>query len=1021
MRPLKLVMSAFGPFAGTQEVDFRELESRSFFLIHGPTGSGKTTILDAICFSLYGDTSGSQREGRQMRSDHADLSTATDIIFDFGLGSELYRIKRSPDQERPKKKGEGTTVMRAEATLWKRTGLAGDSEEGRVLASGWEKVTEAVERLIGFKSSQFRQVVILPQGEFRRLLTADSKDRQAILETLFRAEFYRRVEESLKTAAKELKDSLLQAAEQKKWVLQEAGADTVEELKERLEKDREEINTISEAAENSKKAVNEAQERLNVGIQASEKLKEKKEAGAAHAELEGRQEEMQAKREGLARARRAAALTDADKSLKTRLKEAEGAGIDLTAKKEELISTRELKGAAEKKLAEEKGKEALRKAADREVSLLEDLTERVSLLSEARRAAAEVEKRHKEALAGRDGAREQLAVIQGEIEIKGSRQGEAVREAATVPALEAASREADQASQRRNNLEVLRMELDGIQKALSGSQRTLQQAETDFAGAREELNNLRELWNRGQASILAGGLTKGTPCPVCGSLDHPSPAAGEGKIPSEEAIKLKVQAQSALELARDAARENLNILVNKNTAIESNIRVLEQELGPRAGVERIILLETAKKVGEDWGRAKTTAEKLPALAAEIQSLKEREKVAQERLGDLEEALQKAVSDLGSHRAVAQERESSIPEGLRAPDALRLTRLKAIEVRDRLAEDFEKARKAAEEAARRLVKCETAVSGALAVYNAASIQAEKEGQFFRARLEEAGFKYREEYEAAIKSGAEIESLERHIKNFDESRGAARERLERAASAAAGLSDPDIDSLAGDFKKTEESRDQLLRTETQLRVRIRHEEGWLEKISGLEKSHKEIEARYSVLGHLSEVANGKNRYGLTFQRFVLGALLDDVLVAATLRLQLMSRGRYHLQRTMDRARSNAAGGLDLEVFDTYTGVARGVSTLSGGETFLASLSLALGLADVVQSYSGGIHLDTIFVDEGFGTLDPESLDFALRALIDLQKGGRLVGIISHVPELRERIDARLELRAGERGSIAGFKLS
>jgi len=170
----------------------------------------------------------------------------------------------------------------------------------------------------------------------------------------------------------------------------------------------------------------------------------------------------------------------------------------------------------------------------------------------------------------------------------------------------------------------------------------------------------------------------------------------------------------------------------------------------------------------------------------------------------------------------------------------------------------------------------------------------------------------------------------------------------------------------------------------------------------------------------VAMGKNRYGLTFQRFVLGALLDDVAVAATGRLKLMSRGRYHLQRTMDRARSNAAGGLELEVFDTYTGVARGVATLSGGETFLASLSLALGLADVVQSYAGGIHLDTIFVDEGFGTLDPEALDFALRALIDLQKGGRLVGIISHVPELKERIDARLEVQPAEKGSTACFRL-
>ncbi|MHB8984795.1 MAG: SbcC/MukB-like Walker B domain-containing protein, partial [Eubacteriales bacterium] len=256
---------------------------------------------------------------------------------------------------------------------------------------------------------------------------------------------------------------------------------------------------------------------------------------------------------------------------------------------------------------------------------------------------------------------------------------------------------------------------------------------------------------------------------------------------------------------------------------------------------------------------------------------------------------------------------------------------------------------------------------------------------------------------------------------ESLGSARSRLERAAQAAEGLSEPDLDQLTLALTEAEAVWKQALTLGTQLKSLTGQENEWLKKLKELEDRLEGLEKRYSILGRVSEVANGKNKYGLTFQRFVLGALLDDVTIAATGRLKLMSRGRYHLQRTLDRARSNAAGGLELEVFDTYTGVARSVSTLSGGETFLASLSLALGLADVVQSYAGGMHLETIFVDEGFGTLDPESLDFALRALIDLQKGGRLVGIISHVPELKETIDARLEILPSDRGSVASFKLS
>jgi len=191
--------------------------------------------------------------------------------------------------------------------------------------------------------------------------------------------------------------------------------------------------------------------------------------------------------------------------------------------------------------------------------------------------------------------------------------------------------------------------------------------------------------------------------------------------------------------------------------------------------------------------------------------------------------------------------------------------------------------------------------------------------------------------------------------------------------------------------------------------------------LERTAKEIsllESRYAVVGRISEVANGRNAQGITFQRFVLVALLDDVLAAASHRLQVMSKGRFELIRARERLDQRTAGGLDLMVFDAYTGTSRPVNTLSGGESFIASLSLALGLSDVVQAYAGGIKLETIFVDEGFGSLDPESLDLAFRALIDLQKGGRLVGIISHVPELKERVDVRLEIAPSNRGSKVKF---
>lgn len=1020
MRPLKLIMTAFGPYSGTHVVDFRELGNRSFFLIHGPTGSGKTTILDAICFALYGDTSGAQRDGRQMRSAHAGPSVITSIIFDFSIGAGIYRIKRNPEQERPRRRGEGTTVMRPDAVLWKRTGTNDDSDEGKVLAAGWADVTEKVENLLGFKSSQFRQVVILPQGEFRRLLTADSKDRQAILETLFRTEFLRRIEESLKASARELQNGIRGAAEKKDLILREAKSEALAKLEDRLIKNKEERSILAGNILKSKKAAKEAQERLNSGLQAREKLEEKRNAENDLHLLESRRKEVEARRVELTGAQKASTLTDAANSLKSRLKEAAGAEKSLALRKNELFSAQELKKVCAKKLTIEKEKEPLREAAVREVARLEDLAGKVSGLTDARRKAAAAEKLYVKALHDCNQIKENLLLIQSRIEVKSKEYEKAVFAVAGIPALEAACSKGEKACGKKDNLEKLQKNLNIIRKSYEQLQNTRQQAEDNYLKAREELSCLQDAWNKGQAAVLARRLKPGMPCPVCGSLEHPSPAYGEAEVPSEQDMRAKQKGLSELEAHRDRVREQLNRIATDKETAESRERDLKQELGEKAEIELSALTATLQEIRKKLSQAIRTKESASDLTAEINSLKEKEKAYSSRLEELDEAFKKAVSSLEAAQAVVQEREASVPEELRNPEDLQTSLKEAEKKRDQLAQLYEKARNEAQDAGQSLVKAETALEGACAVLKAAVEQADNEQRAFDVRLKKAGFATLQEYEAAKRTGEEIEKLEKQIRDYDERMRAAGERLERAVQTAEGFAEPDIEGLVGTLAEAEKIRDECLKSEARINEVIRQEEAWLTVLREIEKDLKVMEEKYTVLGHLSDISNGKNRYGLTFQRFVLGALLDDVLLAATRRLQLMSRGRYHLQRTLSRARSNAAGGLDMEVFDTYTGMARSVATLSGGETFLASLALALGLADVVQSYAGGIHLDTIFIDEGFGALDPETLDFALRALIDLQKGGRLVGVISHVPELKERIDARLEICSSERGSTASFKL-
>ncbi|MDW7675198.1 MAG: AAA family ATPase, partial [Bacillota bacterium] len=289
MRPLKLAMSAFGPYLDRQVLDFKELKDKSIFLIHGPTGSGKTTIVDAMCFALYGDTSGAEREGKEMRSHFVEPDTITEVELEFALGAEQYRIKRVPEQERAKKRGEGTTLQTAEATLWKRTGIEDKAAEGIVLAEGWRPVTEAVEGLLGFNSSQFRQVVVLPQGQFRKLLMADSREREHILEKLFQTELYSRIERFLKEEAKKLSKAIEEQRSQYEWWLsKEAQYENLNALKDGLIRHQGELREISQLFLEKQALFNKAQEDLSIGKQVKEKYLEKAAAQVELADIEAK-------------------------------------------------------------------------------------------------------------------------------------------------------------------------------------------------------------------------------------------------------------------------------------------------------------------------------------------------------------------------------------------------------------------------------------------------------------------------------------------------------------------------------------------------------------------------------------------------------------------------------------------------------------------------------------------------------------------------------------------------------------
>ncbi|MFA7467801.1 MAG: SMC family ATPase, partial [Desulfotomaculaceae bacterium] len=894
MRPLKLGMSAFGPYAGSQMLDFTALGQRNFFLIHGPTGAGKTAILDAMCFALYGDTSGARRDGRQMRSDHADLTVATEVEFDFAVGMELYRVRRNPEQERPKKRGAGTTVMQGNATLWKRTGVVEPDEEGAVLATGTSKVTEAVESLLGFRSEQFRQVVMLPQGEFRQLLTASSTERQQILETLFHTELYHRIEIFLKDAAKDLREQIEELTRRKSWLLQESKAPAHGDLEERNEQHKKRLDELAGLIITATGAVQEARDRYAQGHRIQAVLVEQKSAAKVLLDLETKAAGIEEKRLALTGARLALNIVAAENSLATRHSDVQRAQKNYLLKTQAQEQATATKESRDRVREAEKKRDPEREAVRLELTRLDELGNKVGAMEQARLAVGEAEKNLSVLEARHNKLYQSLDQVNNSIDEKRKARETAAGLAIRLEMLEVACSEAERASKKRQILESLRLELVQVEKEYQHCRNAYQKAEQQYQRAKSEITLLQDAWHRGQAAILAGGLTNGQPCPVCGSAVHPAPAHSDVKLPSEEQIKNRQKSLNNLEVDRDQVLKQLNQVENKRLQLSGKIVDLDKELGDKSRAPGEVLQSEAQKARASWELAIQAAEHLVALDRELDILKADENVAVEQLEQATLALQQAQVALGSARATLAEREAAVPRELRDPGALREAQQATRRHKEQLEKAWEKASTEAEAAARLAAAAQAETKAALERKQDADKYFAQEKESFGRRLHEAGFGSLQDYRAARRKPNEIKLLESVIKQYDEDLSAAKDRLQRAARAADGLADPDMDGLAAALAAVEAARDQVLREQEGLLKQVKQEEGWLLELRKLASQLTETEKRYALLGRLAEVAMGKNRYGLTFQRFVLGALLDDVAVAATGRLKLMSRGRYHLQR-------------------------------------------------------------------------------------------------------------------------------
>ena len=1010
MKPLLLKLQAFGPFAGKEQVDFTRLGSNPLFLINGPTGAGKSSILDAICFALYGQTTGAERDPTQMRCDYAEPTLITEITLDFALGAKQYRIRRVPQQEKPKTRGEGMTNLSAEAQVWELDG----TKAGKLLVP--KKVNEAtamVERLMGLDVEQFRQVMVLPQGKFRQLLLADSKDREKIFSQLFQTSIYKRIEELLRSKASGIKLAVENHQNQIRGILQAAEVNTEQEVAESMEELTPELAATKAARSKAEKEKRDAELIKEQALQLDKQLEERM---LRQAELEG----VQAQEPAIKQQQQARDQSLSARSIQAVYSNAQSEAAALTQLRQEqaesaeqvTLTTESLK-AAEQALADAKTNAKGLEALNKQKLELDQLQSQNQMLESARTELNAADKTLAESTELLHKQQKSLRELDKELAEANSIIKTLQKQLGSLVPMQVALSKLATGLEQRSELEEARKKAATDVETEASSQQAFKSAEKAFTEAATTATRTEMAWHASQAALLARKLEDGQPCPVCGSTDHPA-LAQDTNLVDKEAVDEKRQLEAAARQVMESAQKALVTAVSELAQSRKTEQRLISQLGPLSE-------QSLAAVEENYLKDKETADQLEAKQEQSQQLIERVEAINAEQSEIKagvEALTKQVDDDKQQQVkmntLVEQLLAAIPEALRESDALDQQVDQVNSQINQLTTALESAEKQQSNARSECDKASTHSKFLEKQFAKQEEQTQVLADEWAKAINKSPFANEQEFKQAIIGEDEQDAIKASIQQW-------QSNLDALKGAIKQLNESIGDQSAPDFNAIEEALEEKLAAyqladESWHKLDARNQQ--LQEIQKkLEKAHKknsELEAEYKVIGTLSDVANGQTGNKISLQRFVLSVILDDVLIQASQRLTHMSKGRYQLIRKEDRAKGNKASGLELEVEDAYSGKARAVATLSGGESFMAALSLALGLSDVVQSYAGGIKLDTLFIDEGFGSLDTESLDLAIRTLIDLQASGRTIGIISHVSELKEQMALRLDVMSDQGGS-------
>ncbi|MCP1101460.1 exonuclease SbcC [Aequitasia blattaphilus] len=1006
MRPIKLVMSAFGSYGAEVVIDFSGI-SNGLFLISGDTGAGKTTVFDAITYALYGDTSGGQREGTMMRSQFASPEEKTFVNLEFEYKGKVYQVRRNPEYERPS--------MRKD-----KDGKRGLTKEGAkvelilpdtgIFKGSIKDTNKKIEEILGLDVHQFTQIVMIAQGDFLKLLYAKSKERKEIFAKIFDTGFYKGVQEYLKGEVGVLERALSSVVdkrrgEEDRLIYEMAEEVVIDEkfleglLRQGREKVRENQKTLEGAEQKSQKMKETliSQREVNLRINEYEKIKDEMKG------LKEGEQEYQKEKRCIKAIEKAQRIYDYEKE---KLQVEEKQKREEESRRSTLFQLEQTKD--ELKEANQKVEEIKQKQDKEMPALLNQIHDIESSLG----AYKKLEKFYKEAKEI-DGQEKQLKEEAANLEIKISDGNETIQQYDN--GIEAGKDAGNQVVSLRKEWELRKNQLSLIKE----NSQDKEKFQTEFSKAKEANKAYEEgyhLFITAQAGFLAQELKEGEPCPVCGSKSHPIKAVVQEKTPDENMLKdLKEKRRKSEE-----KREEAFTKYTKSTKeLETLEKILEKEYN--IGLEKMSeskLLVHCEKVKKQLMQKEEEELKVQKLTQEKEVLQKAIKEQQNKLDSANS--RKKELEVRRHEVqlqIAVERKGLAFEREDEAKAVLGNQKQSLEA---LSLQVKEASKKAEELEGRynlLLGNLESIEKNLFRYGR-EYEGKKRG--YEEALMKEGFQ-EEEYKELTGVLSELDKKREQVNQYEEKEKRLYTIEETLRKQIADKKQMDLRVLEEESQKlereVEECRDILVRTRTELE----NNESTADRLIVLYSEEKRLSKEYTVLSNLSKTANGtlKGSIKLDFETYIQRRFFKKVIHAANKRLIRMTNQDFILEdKELKDLKGQGQTGLELDVYHMLTGQNRDVKTLSGGEAFLASLSMALGLSDIIQSQAGGIAIDTMFVDEGFGSLDDKSRDQAIEVLTELTEGNLLVGIISHVNELKEQIDTKLIIKKGEKGSSASW---